>query len=120
MVSKINYDKENDLIVVNPEGKFNSMDARQMMEQWKTLAKRSHSSGFIIDFSDAEVVTNSFKMFDFANEFNKHGISRSMKVAVVADRDIRTHRFFEVLARKKGFNVFTFYDVKTAKEWLKS
>ena len=51
-MASINYDTENDLIVINPEGKFNASDARLMMEQCKTLTVRSKSSGCIIDFSE--------------------------------------------------------------------
>ena len=65
-----------------------------------------------------EVVTKSFKMFDFENEFNKHGINRSVKIAIVAKHGYRAHKFFEVLARQRGFNVCAFNEMSSAKEWM--
>jgi hypothetical protein len=117
-MAAINYDSENDLIVISPEGKFNVSDARQMMQQCKTLTMRSKSAGCIIDFSNVEVVTKTFKMFDFESEFNKHGLNRSVKIAIVARHGYRAHKFFEVLARKRGFNVTAFNDMISAKNWM--
>lgn len=70
------------------------------------------------DIREAQVWEALPEIEAFAGAVEETGLDHRFKMAAVYARDAATHRYFEMLVRKQGYNFRHFDNIEAAEAWL--
>ncbi len=109
------------IVFLKIEGIINRKSAGEFFSEAVALAAEHECRKFLGDLTGAEVQESTFGILEHVKEMGEIGLKKSDLVAVLAQKDVPAHKFFETAARNRGwYNIRYFKSEKDAIEWLQA
>ncbi len=99
------------------------MNLETAMEYSKGIQKEksAHDCKLILnDMREAELNLATVDIYYLPGMLDAAGLDRSWKRAIIATNQLEDYRFFETVARNRGYQVRVFTEKNKAMNWLRS
>jgi len=113
-------DKESGVCVIRATGTIRRpLDSLTLVRTAGDVARNTGCSCFLFDLRDASIIRNTMGAYETVVAPEKHGLSRTSRVAVVYDALTREEKFMENVGVNRGAYYYrVFDDINSAWEWL--
>jgi len=118
MPYSMRYDSARHFIRISVTSSLDAAVATSLARDAVTLGSRHNCKALLIDFREAVIVEGTLGIYNFANSLPGLGVSRDTRIASIVAENDPDHRFYETVARNRGYDVKYFTDPKLAESWL--
>ena len=117
MPYKINYDKENDCILVSVHGELDIRLIQHMATDISKMVKEMGCKRILNDLRDANP-SRTIEIYNMPKTAKKAGIAEACKRALVAGDKVSDFTFLETVFKNRGHQVNLFENLDDAMDWL--
>lgn len=110
--------KEHRITVVKISGHYNFAQGEALLSEASLKIKATDSRGSLWDFRDAEVTGRLVTLYERPELYQKIGLLRSVKKAVLLNELNEEWNFLETVCFNRGWNVRLFTDYLHSIDWL--
>ncbi|MEJ2721032.1 MAG: hypothetical protein P8181_07800 [bacterium] len=118
------FEPDGEYVLERVEGGVTRLEAEEKTPKGLALGHEHNCRRYLLDWKKANITASTVDIYIYALELYELGLRPSDRVAVVIsddEDDRRNHRFFETVARNRGwYNIHYFEDVDSAIEWLQN
>ena len=119
MTFNVSYDQANKWLICSFTGTLDSKSAQVFAEAVADTASKHDCKCLLNDLRQAELDMSTVEIYHIPGMLDTTGIDLSWKRAIVAAGDLKDYRFFETVARNRGYRVRVFTDQDQAMYWLR-
>jgi len=118
MVFDVHYDDEHDCLIGSYSGEMSLEAVDEYAAAVSAESARHTCKLFMNDMRNAKLAFSATEIYRLPGILDAAGFDRTWKRAVVALDYLPDYRFFETVARNRGYQVRIFQNVDEAIDWL--
>jgi|GEM_PF-6369599 len=117
---KFNFKEKPLRLCIKITGNIVKEEASKMVVAGLALARAKNCKRFIVNYCDAVLKDSRFDSYEFNSNLDKLGMKRTDRIAIVINQDIEAHRFAEMVANNRGWNLIKYFSNKNSAEtWIR-
>ena len=121
MGAKVSWRQEDGIILVQEHGEVTETDFARSVDEIRRLSREHACREVLVDTTEQTTPTTVSNLYVRGVHAAAHLRIMGVRVAILVDDRLRErHRFFENVARNRGFQVQIHYDEVSALAWLHS
>ncbi len=114
----IQFDAETQIMNVIQNGVYEIGESTKMIEYFSKLMLTNNCRKVLIDNKNGSIKANTIDIYNRPKKFEKAGLPRNIKVAILYGEQNEQERFYETVLKNRGYNFRNFKHPEEAMKWL--